>query len=742
VDVALSEATSHSSRTSSGFVDVEQAQAALVEHYPRLVRLAYLVLPPSLDRHRRVLTAHSLVQRALPRGRGDAEVSPLPAQRDSGPDGGTAEVAKSGAGKAGTAEKPAKAVKAGKAGKSGKAGDPAQGDAAEPGDADGTGENAEETGEGSGENVDSVDSGASSGGPRGGAYAYLTTQVLRAALAGERQRRLGPWRLPPLPVRPGLFPLVLGLRLFPRSGGAYELALEKSLSEVSGAARAACALRGWEGMTDAEVSGALAAAGVEDPAAALAEGTGIRLPEGVDDRPLPGTSEFDPCSLQARPTDLLRRRQHLRAVFAAVAAVAVCGALLGLPGDSWGPDGAAAPPYARNPAAEQALDPGSLTRVAPGAWKRSSRTDFSAWPARGDLTRDHELLRRALNVWARPGGGVRVSVTRGTAAGPPSGPPQLLYAGRVDGTRVVMLHDGLRVARYAEPEGADSGGATLDLARTDGAGTAESGALVVNRSDSNVRYLTAPWVSKAAEVDLLQPDEEGRPLSREDDGVLTSLTGADASSHGCHRWPGLLLASRDHSTRHLYTDLGELTPARITGGNPRKKPKDATGHSARERLSNTACGFRTMLGAGVRTINSWQFAAQSLPGGAGSAVWSCTRGETWRGRGARVLTGFRRPGTEPGEQATFTSRAVDTPACGPHEPYALSGGLWKSRAGNWYVLAAGSRKVTAITVSGKGKSRSLSGTWPGRRLVLSAQKGVKAKLTAKLSNGETLGETH
>ncbi|NEA06567.1 hypothetical protein G3I28_45930, partial [Streptomyces sp. SID10116] len=50
-------------------VDVEQAEAALVEHYPRLVRLAYLVLPPSLGRNRRVLTAHALTQRALPRSR-------------------------------------------------------------------------------------------------------------------------------------------------------------------------------------------------------------------------------------------------------------------------------------------------------------------------------------------------------------------------------------------------------------------------------------------------------------------------------------------------------------------------------------------------------------------------------------------------------------------------------------------------------------------------------------------------
>ncbi|MGW4567089.1 hypothetical protein ACWEN3_33420, partial [Streptomyces sp. NPDC004561] len=52
----------------TGPADVEQAEASLVEHYPRLVRIAYLVLPPGLSRGRRVLTAHALAQRALPRG--------------------------------------------------------------------------------------------------------------------------------------------------------------------------------------------------------------------------------------------------------------------------------------------------------------------------------------------------------------------------------------------------------------------------------------------------------------------------------------------------------------------------------------------------------------------------------------------------------------------------------------------------------------------------------------------------
>ncbi|MGH3313724.1 MAG: hypothetical protein ACRDP3_24610, partial [Streptomyces sp.] len=77
--MALSEATSQQHPpTSSEPLDVEQAEAALVEHYPRLVRLAYLVLPPSLGRHRRVMTAHSLVQRSLPRGRISDDTVPLP----------------------------------------------------------------------------------------------------------------------------------------------------------------------------------------------------------------------------------------------------------------------------------------------------------------------------------------------------------------------------------------------------------------------------------------------------------------------------------------------------------------------------------------------------------------------------------------------------------------------------------------------------------------------------------------
>ena len=41
-------------------------EALLLDDYPSLVHLAYLILPPSISRARRVAAAHAVVQRALP----------------------------------------------------------------------------------------------------------------------------------------------------------------------------------------------------------------------------------------------------------------------------------------------------------------------------------------------------------------------------------------------------------------------------------------------------------------------------------------------------------------------------------------------------------------------------------------------------------------------------------------------------------------------------------------------------
>ncbi|MFF4573629.1 hypothetical protein [Streptomyces sp. NPDC001410] len=636
-DVAQRHAPSSAGATGP-VVNVEQAEAALVEHYPRLVRLTHLVLPPALGRSRRVLTAHALVQRALPRGR--KQTSVIPAQS------------------------------------TGREGDPG--------------------------------------------YAFLRLRVLRAALEAARPRKGRP-RLSQLPP---LLPQVWGLRLFPRSGGADELALDQRLSALSGPARAAYVLRGLEKLPDADIRRILKSAGVDHPESALAEANGVPAQDALLTSP-----EFDPCCLQARPTDLMRRRQHTKAALAAAAALAVCGALVAMPGGGWGPDGAAAPVYAENPAAEAALDPGKLTRVAPTAWESAARDDFSVWPARGPLTGDKALLRRALAVWARPGETVRVSATPGTQTGAPAGPPQLLYAGEVDNARVAVLYDGLRVARYAEPMDGTAG-AALDFARVDGATGAEASALVLGRSDGNVRYLTAPWVKKAAERDLTKPDAAATPLTVTD-GVTTPMASSALQPGSCTSWNVLQLT--DASGTRLAADLGELVPAHLTAGRP-GATGEASGAEGLRAWAPFACSLTAERSAGVRSVNAWAFANQPLPDGSGAAEWVCTRAETWRGDGTAALAQFRTPG---GPVGAVVAKGTDVRACGPRDPHVLAGVLWKSRAGNWYLLAAGSQDTASIRATG-----GVTASGPGPLLVARAEQGAQAQLKGTLTDGSPVSGLH
>ncbi len=633
-------------------IDVEQAEAALVEHYPRLVRLAYLVLPPGVSRGRRVLAAHAVVQRSLPRQRTSTRGLELPAQRRDTPED------------------------------------------CDPG------------------------------------YAFVRLRVLRTALASGRPR----WRLPAMPP---LLPQVWGLRLFPRAGGADELALDQALSELSRPGRAAFVLRELERLGAPETRRLLEAAGVAEAREALEEADAVVAPAGSRDRSLLESVEFDPCALQARPTDLIRRRQHVRAVLAAGVAVLVCGALLGLPGDGWGPDGAAAPPYAQNASAEAALDPAKLTVVTPQAWRTSPRTDFSAWPARGDRLGDKALLRRALAVWARPGDGVPVSATPGTATGPPAGPAQLLFAGVVDHAVVVLFHDGLRVVRYAEAADADGhsdgSGAGLDFARTDGAQTSSAGALVVNRTEGNIRYLAAPWVRSVRLVDLLKPTGASEAVAVGASG-LTAPVPLPRPDRKCTAWPALRMGG------HTLTDLGELTPARLTYGPPRS-PGGVSTPQARTAWARTACQLAAVRGQGVRAVNSWEFARQPLPGAAGAAsggaaaTWVCTRAETWRGAGSRTMAQFQAPSPngQPYAPGVVVARAEGGTACGPRAPRVLAGVLWKAAGGQWWLLAAGSEQVTSITATG-----GVQGRADGRLLAVRARAGDRAELDGLLRDGKKL----
>ncbi|MFJ6432791.1 hypothetical protein [Streptomyces sp. NPDC091416] len=645
---------------------VQQAESALVEHYPRLVRLAYLVLPPPLGRHRRVLAAHAVVQRALPGVRTAPEIpalSRIPAQT--------------------------------------------RGAAPRPGQ-DGAGT----------------------------AYAWMRLRVLRAALAHERRPRWWPGRLPvPAALRPSL-PAVWGLRLYPRAGGAAELALDQALSAVPGAVRAAFALRLLEELDATEAQALLVRAGATDPAGAVRAARSLEGADRAGAGELLRSGEFDPCVLQTRPSDLLRRRHRMRAVAAVAALCVLAGGLVALT-----EQGASAPaPGGARSAIAPALDPATLLRTAADEWADTSRIDFTAWPARGDLTGDRALLSRALRAWGRLPDGTAVSATPGTLAVPPAQPPQLLYAGEVDGTAVVLFHDrGVRVVRYAEPR-AGSGTPALDFARTDGADVTTGAALVVSRDGDRARFLMAPWISRTTTRDLLAPDSPARTLQVNADGVTAAVPRPSPGGR-CDSWPVLQLRSSERIVENhafLLTDLGDLAPVHLTftpGPAARagaRQPREATSSPALLAWARTACSLTALRGSGVRAVNNWNFAEQRLPESGTPAQWLCTRADTWQGPG-RVLVQFLPPSSSLTGQGTVVADERDTALCSRFGQHVLAGTRWRAPSGHWYVLAAGSRAVSRIEATGAVRESAA-----GTTLAVRAPREAPVELTARLREGGSL----
>ncbi|MFC6480550.1 hypothetical protein ACFQGN_05765 [Streptomyces goshikiensis] len=133
-----------------------------------------------------------------------------------------------------------------------------------------------------------------------------------------------------------------------------------------------------------------------------------------------------------------------------------------------------------------------------------------------------------------------------------------------------------------------------------------------------------------------------------------------------------------------------------------------------------------MRDGGVRAVNIWEFASSELPDGGGRAVWSCTRTSSWAGPGD-VLVRLSPAAGPPQDVA----RAPDTAACGRFGQHLLAGTRWRSPAGRWYLLAAGSREVTGITASGAVRAEA-------RGRTLAAPAGPEAaavELTGRLASG-------
>ncbi|MFD7665008.1 hypothetical protein [Streptomyces sp. NPDC059788] len=632
-------------------ITLDEAEAGLVEHYTALVRLAYLTLPPSLSRHRRVLTAHGLVQRALPGFRLRGATLRVPVQRM---------------------------------------------------------------------------------GPERHGSAWVRERVLRAALAYERRPRSWPAALPPPRALRPMLPVVWGLRLFPRAGGREEIALGQALSGLSADVRAAFVLSRADELPDGQVRALLGAAGVGHPDRALRVARQLDAPAVAAAQTLLRSAEFNACSVQTRPTDLLRRRHRFRLAWA-VTAVVVVGAVVLTATGSATEEGRPRPVVGTGP-----VTPADLVRAPRDEWADTARVDFTAWPPRGGRTADRDLLARALATWSQPPPETHISRTPGTATGPPPYGTQLLYAGEVDGSAVVLLHDGLRTVRYSEPL-SPGGPATLDFARTDSSDVTTAAVVVVSRAPGTSRYLTAPWIAETQVRDLLRPDVPGRPVRVSAEGVTEPLR-SRAAAGDCASWPALQLRSSARIVEHhafLVTDLGGpgLVPAHLSytplpgQGAPARQPREATGTAALVSWARTACHLAE-LPDGVRAVNVWDFAEQTLPESGGRAVWTCVRADTWRG-GGEVSVRF----TAPGAAARTVARERATAACSRFGQHVVASTGWRAASGHTYLLAAGSRAVTGIDATGPVRASAT-----GHSLAVRAPAGTRAQVSARLAGGGTTTE--
>ncbi|MFI5666151.1 hypothetical protein [Streptomyces sp. NPDC051704] len=672
---------------------MRQAEAIIVERYPQLLRLAYLVLPPDLDRHTRLLRAHRAVQHSLRAAgrRARQGGDPLAAVR--------AEVVRHAAGRLRGPLPPwvwglrmwpsAEGLDEAARGLAGLT--PYARAAYVLCRFDGLGEDA----------AAGVLEQAGAGDPAG------EVRAARAAAAG---------------------PGATGV-----AAGAADAAVDTA---GPGADADPGSPGGPGGGTGPRADGS----------AGLPAGAGLTA--GAEPRSGSRTV-LHPADVHTRPTDLLLRRTRVRAAWGLAAVLLLAAGLTRA--TAGGPDTGLPAPYAGAPAARAALDPARLVRVPAGAWSDTGRVDFTAWPARGPRTADRALLTRALGTWAAPTPDTAVAAAPGVSAEPPGHPPQLLFAGDPGpGTLVVVFLDADRIVRYTEQGGRRS----LDIARTDDANVTTAAAVTLTRDAGTARRLLAPWIATAGVRDLTTPAGAARPLPIGPDGTVTTElphgsagertddgAARGAGGEGCGPRPVLEVVSSPRIVeKHafLLADLGGLLPVHLTYTPPAegadapaaRQPREATGPAALARWAQEACTLGEVDGRQVRAVNLWDFAVTELPESTGRAVWSCTRATHRDGRGdVRIRL---RP---PAGASLAVAHAESTAACGRFGQHLLAATLWQAPSGHGYQLAAGSREVAEITATGSLRTRTT-----GRTLAVPAPpaSAPPAALTATLRSGAVI----
>lgn len=472
----------------------------------------------------------------------------------------------------------------------------------------------------------------------------LRKSLLRKVLRG----RLMPWS--------GRLARVEAVPAVTRHG---DVEFTRRFDDLPAPARAAYALLRLEERPYDQVLEILTGAGVDDPGAALAAVADFEEQAGWMWRPA-----FDPTLVRIYGRPPVERRLRV----AAAAGLCLLASLVVLPQLDLERPGIAAAPSVASP---------EILRAARDAWRAGTDLDLATWAPRGSLLRDKELVRRAMGAWE-------------------AGSAQLLFAGQVDDARVVLLRRPERVARYTET----AKGPTLEVlpeprVKPDGASP-----LKLRTTAAGSRYLLPPWVREVSRTALAGRTPHWHKVEVRD-GVTAAVP--LAGRPGCWQGPVLRLRAPEIAQGTPYTmiDFGRLSLAHTSYQPPPPAELNRNGPYELDTLpqafsawKHVGCAVERPEGE-IQEATAWEFWAGELPEGA-RGRWVCLRTSDAHGgsavRGVLLATsGGRTTGTP-------TPAHAGTWDCSRLRGDIVAGLWWKAPSGRRYYVAAGSRRVVAMSV--------------------------------------------
>ena len=514
-------------------------------------------------------------------------------------------------------------------------------------------------------------------------YRNLQIRVVRGAVSEPWWSRRWPWRRS-----------ATWLRATPALGTPEHAALDAALVDTHAEGRAAYAMLVGEGMAGAEIVSILSDAGVKAPRSAVVAAQDLRDRLWDDSGLGPDSqtrllqdSALDPTVARLRPPDLLIQRGFMvvRAGLALAVVAALVFAVSAIVRDQ--PSG----PDTVTTADTQPASAVAAQLIAADAWRTSSEQSVDVWPSRGSRRTDSVLRAAAVGAWQR---GERISALVGTASGPPVGVVRTLYAGDLDGQTVVLLADDLRLARYVVA----GKSRTVTLAPKPRRDPVYASVLRLTSGATSSRYLLAPWVNKIEAASL---GGGWRTLTGAD-GVTAAVAGGGGGA-ACWSGPVLRLTSAEvqGGTSFTLADFGAATPAHamyippiVPGRITRPHELDASGGPA--IWTRLGCSMTDLRGSSLDSVTAWELWSGQLPETSGRASWVCTRADGTGGAN-RVTADLIVPGA-PKTQRTSVRTASRLCSRLSHDVIVAT--WWKAPSGKWYFLAAGSRDVGKITLSG------------------------------------------